>query len=169
MEILFNFGFEPILFLAQIVNFLVIYWLLKKFLYKPVLKLLKERNDKIIEGLKNAENAARLIEETVQKEEKILKDAQVKAKKLMDEAKAQSDAILKQAEMDNKKLAEKMLQEAKEQISYETGIAQKKLETNISKLAIDFLQKSVAGMFGEKEEEIIMKKALREIKKTDVE
>lgn len=167
MEILFNFGFEPILFLAQIVNFLIIYWLLKKFLYKPVLKLLKERRDKIAEGLKNAEDAARLMEETIQKEEKILKEAQTKAKKIMDEAKAQSDTILKQTEIDNKKLAEKLLNEAKEQISYETSIAQKKLETNISKLAVDFLQKSVAGMFGEKEEEIIMKKALKELKKVD--
>ncbi len=70
MEILNNFGFEPILFVAQIVNFVIIYLLLKKFLYKPVLKLLKERRDIITKGLKQAEESARLLEETVQKEEK---------------------------------------------------------------------------------------------------
>src|SRR5437870_10658982 len=59
MEILKNFGFEPILFIAQIVNFVIIYLILKKFLYKPVLKLLKDRKQTIAGGLKQAEESAR--------------------------------------------------------------------------------------------------------------
>jgi F-type H+-transporting ATPase subunit b len=167
MEILNNFGFEPILFIAQIVNFLIIYWLLKKFLYKPVLKLLNERKQKIEEGLKNADQAARLLNETLEKEEKILKTANEKAKQILDDARNQSFEILKKTEEDNKKLAEKMLNEARAQITYETEIATKKLEVNISKLAVDFLQKSVSGLFGEKEEEAIMKKAIAKLKKSN--
>jgi F-type H+-transporting ATPase subunit b len=167
MEILNNFGFEPILFIAQIVNFLIIYWLLKKFLFKPVLKLLNERRYKIEEGLKNADQAANLLNETLEKEEKILKTANERAKQILDDARNQSLEVLKKTEDDNKKLAEKMLKEAREQITYETEIATKKLEVNISKLAVDFLQKSVNGLFGEKEEEAIMKKAIAKLKKSN--
>jgi len=167
MEILNNFGFNWILFVAQIVNFLIIYWLLKKFLYKPVLKLLEERKNKIAAGIKDAEDAARLLEETLQKEEKILKTAQEKAKQLIDEAKTQSDAILKQSELETKKKVDEMLKEARTQISYETGLAEKRLEANISKLAIEFLEKSIKGLFGEKEQEVVMKNALKKLEKAD--
>ena len=82
MEILNNFGFEPILFFAQIVNFLIIYLVLKKFLYKPLLKVLNDRKHKIEEGLKSAEESNRLLKETIDKEQEILKNAQLDAKKV---------------------------------------------------------------------------------------
>jgi alternate F1F0 ATPase, F0 subunit B len=40
---------------AQIINFLILVWLLKKFLYKPILKTVEEREKKIVAQLKEAE------------------------------------------------------------------------------------------------------------------
>lgn len=164
MDILNNFGFEWTLFFAQIVNFLIIFWLLKKFLYKPVLKLLEERRTKIEDGLKNADKAAKLLEDTVQKEGEVLRKAQTEAKKLLDEARAERDSTLRQAEEDTKKKIEIMLNDARKQINFEADLTSKKLESNVTKLAIELLQKSLTGLFGEKEQEIIMKNALKKIK-----
>jgi F-type H+-transporting ATPase subunit b len=164
MEILNNFGFEPILFLAQIVNFLIIFWVLKRFMYKPVLKLLDERREKIELGLKHAEEAERKLAESIQKEEEILKKAQSEAKKMLDEARNAREKMLKDAEEDTKKQVAKLLMEARALISEETTQASKKLEGQVSKLAIDFLNKSTKGLFGEKEQEIIMKNALKKMK-----
>jgi F-type H+-transporting ATPase subunit b len=167
MDILNNFGFEPVLFVAQIVNFLIIFLVLKKYMYKPVLKLLDERKRKIAKGLKDSEEAALLLEQTVLKEEKILKEAQVKARDLIEEAKKQSEQMLKNSEAETNKKIDKMLKDAREQISYETSIAEKRLETNISKLAVTYLEKSLKGLFGEKEQEIVMKNAIKKLKKVD--
>lgn len=164
MEILKNFGFEPILFFAQIVNFLIIFWLLKKFLYKPVLKLLEERGKKIEDGLKHAQEAEELLAETVQKEKEILLKAQSEAKKLIDEAMSDREAMLKQTEDEAKKQIADMLSEAREQIKQEASAASKKLEAQVSRLAVEFLEKSIKGLFGEKEQEVIMDKALKNIK-----
>lgn len=163
MEILNNFGFEPILFFAQIINFLIIFVILKKYLYKPVLKLIEDRNRKIAEGLKNSEEAAKLLQETLEKEEKILQKAQIKARELIDESKLQSEALYKKAEEETNKKIEKMLKDAREQITYETGLAEKRLETNISKLAVAFLENSLKGLFGEKEQEQVMKEAIKKL------
>ena len=57
MEILENFGLNPMLLIAQIVNFLIVLFILKKFLYKPVLEMLKKRQTTIKDGLKQAEEA----------------------------------------------------------------------------------------------------------------
>ncbi|HEY4789048.1 MAG TPA: hypothetical protein VIH57_23530, partial [Bacteroidales bacterium] len=41
---------------AQLINFLVLVWLLKRFLYKPVLKAIDEREKRIVMQLQEAEN-----------------------------------------------------------------------------------------------------------------
>lgn len=41
--------------IAQVINFLVLVWLLKKFLYKPILNAINEREKKITDQLKDAE------------------------------------------------------------------------------------------------------------------
>ena len=63
MEILKNFGFEPVFFIAQIVNFLILFFVFKRFLYKPILKLLKERAREITKGLEDADNAKKTLED----------------------------------------------------------------------------------------------------------
>jgi F-type H+-transporting ATPase subunit b len=45
-------------FFAQIINFLVLVWLLKRFLYKPILDAIDEREKKITSQLKDAEEKA---------------------------------------------------------------------------------------------------------------
>jgi len=41
--------------IAQVINFLVLVWLLKRFLYKPILKAIDERENKIAAQIKDAE------------------------------------------------------------------------------------------------------------------
>ena len=45
-----QFGLDWKLFLSQLVNFILILIILTIFVYKPVLKIIKERNKKIKEG-----------------------------------------------------------------------------------------------------------------------
>ena len=163
MEILNNFGFEPILFLAQIVNFLIIYYLLKKLMFKPVLKMIEDRKSKITKGLKDAEEAEKKLEETTLREEKILKNTYEKARIIINEAKSETESILALTEENAKKKSDLILSETREQIAHETIQAEKKLELKISKLAVSFLESSLKGLFGTKEQEEIMKKALKKM------
>ncbi len=165
MQLFYNFGFEPILFLGQIVNFLIIFWVMKKFLYKPFLKMLDERKHKISEGLKNAEEAEKRLQEVLVKEEQILQKAQEEAKMLLQEAKKERDDLFQQAEIKTKERVEAMLKEAKDQISFESAQVEKKLTTHVSRLAITFLQQSMHDLFGEQEQELIMKNTLKKLKK----
>ncbi len=164
MEILFNFGFEPILFFGQIVNFVVIYIILKKYMYKPLLKTIESRRNKISKGLKDAEEAEQRLADATQKEERVLKSAHERAKKIVDEAKIENDKILTEAEENARKKAESILEEAKAQIAHETSQAEKRLELKVSNLAVSFLENSLKGLFGTKEQEAIMKNALIKMK-----
>ncbi len=164
MQILGQFGFEPILFFAQIVNFFVIFFILKKFLYKPMLKMLEERKQRIAEGLKNAEEAEKHLQETLIKEEQIVKKAQEEARKMIEEAKAERDDMLQKAEVSTKARVDAMLQEARQQIAFETGQAEKRIASHVSRLAVQFLEQTVQDLFGPQEQELIMKNAMKKLR-----
>jgi F-type H+-transporting ATPase subunit b len=165
MEILKEFGFDPVMLVAQIVNFLIIFYLLKRFLYKPVLGMLQKRKDIAAEGLRQAEESRLALEKTLEEEKKILTKAQDEAKKIIEESKAQATEVARTIEENTKHQAERILTEAKEQIDQESKETERKLSEKVSLLAEAMLTKSLEGFFGEKEQKQIVTKAVKQIKK----
>lgn len=99
-------NFTQVLF--QIVNFGVIFWVLTKYLYKPVLKLLSDRRDKINAGLAAAE-----------KNLKSEKDSENEKKVILAKARKEASEIIKDATLESKKQSEGIIKEAKEKASLE--------------------------------------------------
>ncbi|MBI4080364.1 MAG: F0F1 ATP synthase subunit B [Candidatus Levybacteria bacterium] len=165
MEIVREFGVNPYLLFAQVVNFLIIFYVLKRFAYKPILQMLKNREETIKKSLKQAEETQKLLEETERKEREILKKAREEAKQMIEEAKKDQETLSQKAHEETRKQAEKMIQDARTQIALETKGVEKRLSTQVTRLAIDFLQKSLPEVLTGDEQEVVMKQALRKIKK----
>ncbi len=163
MEIVKNFGLNPVLLGAQILNFLIIFFVLKKFLYKPVLDVLKKRQTTIKEGLKQAEDARIKLEKVVIEEKNILRQAQLQSKIIIEDAKQESIGITKQMNEDAKKQTEKLLNDAKEQIARESIETEKRLAVSTSKLAVTFLEKALKEFFSPKEQKEVIAQALKKI------
>src|SRR3989344_6053786 len=167
MYILKQFGVDPILLVAQIVNFLIILFILKKFLYKPVLDLLNKRKTTIKEGLRQAEEARLKLEKVIIEEKQILKNAQLQARKILEDARQAAIDTGRQIEQDGKKQSEKMINDAKAQISREFQETEKRLAVNVSRIAVSYLQKSLEKFFSNKVQEKVMNEALKQIKKSN--
>jgi len=167
MEIIKNFGLDPYHLGAQIINFLIILFILKKFVYKPVLDILKKREDTIREGLKQAEEGRRILDEALVKEKSILQDAQKKAGKIIEDARNQSIEIGKKAEENTKIQIESAMAAAREQMMQESKEAEKKIAVRVSELAVEFLQKSMQDVFGAKEQKELTQIALKRVRKAD--
>lgn len=164
MEIINNFGLDPYLFGAQVINFLIVLYLLRRFLYKPVLDVLKKREEEIKTGLKQAEESRLLLEKTLEREKEILKKARESAKETITEAKSQAILILTQVEEDSKKQAEKIISQAREQIEIESKETEKRLTAKITDLSIGFLTTALKDVFSEKEQKEVLDKAIKQIK-----
>src|SRR5918995_4566469 len=67
----------------QIVNFLILLYLLNRFLFKPVLARLDERNSKIGKGLEDAEAAARDRELARAEREAAVEEARKEAQEMI--------------------------------------------------------------------------------------
>lgn len=164
MEIIKNFGIDPILLGAQIVNFLIVLYILRRFLYKPVLSTLQKRKDTIKEGLKNAEDARLRLEKVIEKEKNILRNAQIQAIKLIDNAKKQNVEMMQKTKEETKIQADRILKQAWIQITLETKEAEKRLADNINRLAIELIQKSALELFKKSDQEMVMKNILIKLK-----
>ncbi len=167
MEIIKNFGLDPVLLGAQIINFLIILFILKRFAYKPVLDILKKREDSIKEGLKQAEEGKKFLDEALEKEKKILQEAHRRAEKIIEDAKNQSIEIGKETAENTKKQVESMMTAAREQMMQEAKDAEKKIAIKVSELAVEFLQKSMRDVFNDRQQEELTQAALKKMRKAD--
>jgi F-type H+-transporting ATPase subunit b len=167
MEIIKNFGLNPVLLGAQIVNFLIILFILKKLLYKPVLDVLKKRQVTIREGLKQAEEARVKLEKVVVEERNILRQAQLQSKKIIEDAKQESMEVSRKMNEDAKKQTEKMINDAKEQIARESIETEKRIAINTSKTAVTILENTLKEFFSPKEQGQVIASALKKIKKNN--
>lgn len=163
-EILNNFGVNPVLLVAQIVNFLIILWVLKKFAYKPIFDILDARRRKIAEGVKNAEEANKALEKALGEEQRILKDAQSEAQVILSDAQKQAAEMLSEEESHAKVRVEKILKDARLEIDRQTQETEKKLSVYAGRLAVDILEKSLTGMVDEKTQNEIIEKTAKKIK-----
>jgi F-type H+-transporting ATPase subunit b len=112
-ELFSQLGIDWRLFLSQAANFIILLVVLRFFAYEPILKVLKERREKIADGFAKAaeadrrlgemnELAAKRMHEVEQEALVLMREAEQKAKRkegaMLDEAKRKEDAMLKQAD-----------------------------------------------------------------------
>lgn len=164
MEILNQFGFDIKLFAAQIVNFLVIAYIFKRFLYKPILATLKKRQELIAKGLKDAKKASEALENAENQKNEILGKASKESERILNEAKKQSqvakDEIMNTARTD----VEKLMKQSREQIKQEHENFIKESRRISLEMSRVILLKTVGGLFDKEEQEILIKKGLTKLK-----
>jgi F-type H+-transporting ATPase subunit b len=164
MEIIKNFGINPILLIAQIVNFLILLFLLKKFAYKPIFEMLEKRKKEIADGLKSAEEGKLELEKALDQEKKMLKKAQGSSQQLILDAKSQADQMLIDAKESTKLQVEEMLSEARSQMKKDSTELERKLALSSAKLAVEMLEKSIKDIFSQKEQQEVVEKVTKKLK-----
>ena len=83
-----TFGWSKEHFIAQCISFAIVAFLLHRFAYKPILKVLEERKQRIAEGLANADKIKVELASAQVKAQEILTQASAQATKAIEEARA---------------------------------------------------------------------------------
>ncbi|GAB1401737.1 F0F1 ATP synthase subunit B [Elusimicrobiota bacterium] len=166
MDILNLFGLESGLFIGQILNFLILFFILKFFLYKPIMAMLDERSQKIKQGLDDAENAKKALQEADLQKIGILKVAKTDADKILENTKNTAQNLKQKTIDDAKKQSVDIVSEAKKQALEEF----EKTSKQIGKMSVDISQKIVSKvlseLFTDQEKSAILSKAIEKIEKT---
>jgi len=163
MESLGKLGLDPLHLAAQVVNFLIIAWIIWRFLLKRLLATMNERREKIAKGLADADRAREVLEEAAHEREKILQEASAESFRILqnarDEAERLRAAALERAGHD----AERMVEEARGIMALERRDMERAVQGLSLRLSGQILEKVVADLFGEQERSLIVARGLERI------
>jgi F-type H+-transporting ATPase subunit b len=125
-----NFG----LLIAQIFNVVVLWWLLNRYLFRPVLNMLNERTRRIQESLRDSEQVKEQLARAKQDYDAELARARQEAASILaqaqERAKVQEQEIVAQARRD----AERVRTEAREQANQEREQLLRDLKNQMAEL-----------------------------------
>ncbi len=113
-EIQKNYGFDTKYFIAQVVNFLIVAFLLYRFAFKPVLATLDERQKKIDDGLRFADEMKHKLNESEIKYSQAVKQGSIEAQKIVEEAKEHAKHSSEKQTQDTIAQVEQMLTNARQ-------------------------------------------------------
>jgi F-type H+-transporting ATPase subunit b len=158
MELLSKIGIDWKLLAAQIINFLVLLFVLYKFAYGPILKMLDDRTKKIEKGLKDSEEAQKKLVEIEAKEKAVLVAAREEAQKIIQKSETTAVQNAKEIEISAKEQSAKILTEAKKQIEQEKNKVMQEVKSEIAGLVMQATEKIIdEKMTSEKDKEMINK------------
>ena len=158
------FGINPILLAGQIINFLVIGWVLYRFLLKPLQANMKARSDKIARGLLDADNAKAALQEAAQEKERILAEAYHQSSRILERARDEAErlraAALQRAGAD----AERMISEARGLMALERQELEREMQGLSIELSGKILESVVTELFTEEDKARIVTEGMKRIR-----
>ncbi len=129
-----HFSFST--FILQAINLIIVIGLLYKLLYKPLLKVLDERDGKIDGQLKNAESAKQEAENMLSEYKSQLSKAQQEAQGILENAKKMGADTREQIVSEAREEAGKTLEKAKKEIEIEKTKALGEIRSEATTLAV---------------------------------
>jgi F-type H+-transporting ATPase subunit b len=148
------------LFAWTLVAFVIVFLLLKKFAWKPILTMLTERETTIANNIAAAEKVRAEMASMQAENEKLLAQAREERTQLLKEAKETKDRIINEAKDQAKTEADKIIAAAHMQIEQQRNAALVAVKNEIGNLAIEVAEKVLRKEFAEGSEQRSYAKAL---------
>lgn len=165
MEVLSKLGINPLLLIAQIVNFLILLWLLNRFLYKPILKLFKDRSSKIEDGIKTAENLKKQAAEAEERHKQYLDEARKEAHRIIEQATKLGDEekkkIIEMANEEARKIVDKTMQE----INAEKQNIMSEIKKEVGEMVVTLSSSMIKKKLDETSQRALIEEAIKEVEK----
>ena len=149
----------------QIVNFTILLFLLRKYLYRPILKILESRAKKIHDGLEAAEKSIEEREKLEREKRKILLEAEKSAAEILEGARLRAQKFEKTLSEKADEEMQKKLQRADRLVA----TRQKQMETNLQKrfsqAVVATTESLLKDALDPKQQRAILGKQIQQLKK----
>ena len=160
MEVLNNIGFDWQIALANFINFLIIFWILKKWVFGPVKNIIKKRKKEIQKGIDKAKQMEHELAQAQEKTKQEIKVTKEQANEIVKKAQEQADNRLEEAKVRAIKEAEYILKKAHDQIKKDTKKAQRDLSEKTASLIALGVQKILDEDLNEEKHDALSKRAM---------
>ena len=157
----FSFG----LFIWQVLIFVGLIFLLKKFAWKPILDAVNDREEGIKNALLSAENARKEMQNLQADNQRILQEARLERDNMLKDAREMKEKMVADAKNEAQVQGLKMIEQAKAAIESEKNAAMAELKLQVSTLSLSIAEKILKDELSNKESQTkLVEKMLGDVK-----
>jgi F-type H+-transporting ATPase subunit b len=146
----FSFG----LFIWQVLIFVGLIFLLKKFAWKPILDAVNEREEGIKNALLSAENARKEMQNLQADNQRILQEARLERDAMLKDAREMKEKMVADAKNDAQAQGLNMIEQAKAAIEGEKNAAMAELKSQVATLSLEIAEKLLKDELSNKEAQV---------------
>ena len=141
---------ESLIFWTTII-FVVFFFLLAKFAWKPILGAVKSREESINNALASAEAARREMQDLTANNERILQEARAERDVMLKEAREMREKMIADSKVDAQAEGARMIEQAKTAILAEKNAAMSELKSQVSTLSLEIAEKLLKSELANKD------------------
>lgn len=134
---------DPGLLFWMIVSFMIVFFILKKYAWKPIINALKNREKSIENALRQADKVKLEMEKLQADNQKLLAEARVERDILLKEARLMKDKIIEEAKGQAQDEAKKLVESARTSIQNEKKAAINEIKNMVAVLSIQIAEKLI--------------------------
>ncbi len=158
-----TFGLEPALFAGQLINFLIVLGVMWLFAYKPILKMLNDREERITKSVKDAEEIEKRVMANEKERNELLAQAQKDAQALHAQAMIDSEARKVEMVEAAKREVERVIQKGKEQLKDEHTAMMIEARKDLVEIAVKAAAKIISTEMDEKKSKSLAEEVVRKL------
>lgn len=153
------------LIIWQTIVFVLLFLLLAKLAWKPIITSLKDRERSIQDALDTAEKARHEMSQLKSDNEKLLKEAREERDRILREAREISIRMREEAQLDAKKTSEKIVEDARAVINIEKQAALKEVKVQVAMFSLEIAEKLIRkNLSGDKAQKDLVETYVKDLK-----
>lgn len=153
LETLSKVGFDWQVALANFVNFVIIFFILKKYAFGPIMKIINERQNKINQGLEEAEKARTNLLMSEETGKEYITNAKKDANSIIIDARQKGDIIISEIKNEATELKSNIIKEGEQQVEIKKNNLRKELEVETSEIIINGIEKILKNKLTKEQEQ----------------
>ena len=155
-------GFNIPSLIVFTVNFLILLGILHLFAYKPILRLLDQRSERIRESLEAADRARQEAAESQARTQEQLQEVRREGQRLLDQARGLAEKYREDEMAKARQEAEAFIARARQDIQQERDGAIEEVKTHFARLAIQAAERVISQSLDEESHRELIGRVLEE-------
>lgn len=162
-NLLTQFGVDWKILIAQIINFLIVAFLLYRFAAQPILATMDERQKRIQDGLQYAEEMKSKLAESERQQAEVLREANLEAQKILSQAREQAKILYDKQTAETAAKTADMLEKARATMELERATMLTEVRKEVARLVVATSAKVLARELDAAQRQQFSEAAAREL------
>lgn len=154
-------GLDLSAFIVQLITFLIVFYILKKYVFGRIIDVLDKRQKTIEQGVKSAQDMTLQKEKLASEVAKLKSEARTQADDILAESRKQSEEMIAKAGEAATAKTDKMIEDAKKKIDEEADRSRRSLKNEIVTLVVDTTEKLIGSKVDVSKDKALIDEALK--------